>query len=164
MWSLNTARKEWANWRRAIGQSSTYLGLVLIGFIWISLSFHLEVERSSAERAAIQNSRNLVRVFEEHLSRSINDIDRSLKVMRSYYVRNPETFDLRDWKRSAQIVSDPATRVSIVGADGFIRLSSGDADSSTVNFRDREHFRVHVNAATMSFSSVRPSSASYREN
>ena len=89
-----------------------------------------------------------MRVFEEHLSRSINDIDRSLKVMRSYYVRNPETFDLRDWKRSAQIVSDPATRVSIVGADGFIRLSSGDADSSTVNFRDREHFRVHVNAAT----------------
>ena len=69
MWSLNTARKEWANWRHAIGQSSTYLGLVLIGFIWISLSFHLEVERSSAERAAIQNSRNLVRVFEEHLSR-----------------------------------------------------------------------------------------------
>ena len=50
MWSLNTARKELANWRRAIGQSSTYLGLVLIGFIWISLSFHLQVERSSAER------------------------------------------------------------------------------------------------------------------
>src|SRR5712691_4651701 len=148
MWSLNRARKELATWRRAIGQSSTYLGLASIGFIWISLGFHLAVERSSAERAAIQNSRNLVRVFEEHLSRSLSDIDRSLKVMRSYYVRNPESFDLKDWKRGAQIVTDPATRISIIGPDGFIRLSSSDAGDPAVNFSDREHFRVHVGATT----------------
>jgi diguanylate cyclase (GGDEF)-like protein/PAS domain S-box-containing protein len=147
MWSLNRARKEWANWRRAIGQSSTYLGLALIGFIWISLSFHLQVERSAAERAAIQNSRNLVRVFEEHLSRSIHDIDRALKVLRSHYVRNPASIDLEDWKRQAQIVSDPATRVSIVGPDGFVRLSSSNGGNS-VDYSGREHFRVHVNAAT----------------
>ena len=147
MWSLNTARKEWANWRCAIGQSSTYLGLALIGFIWISLSFHLQVERSAAERAAIQNSRNLVRVFEEHLSRSIHDIDRALKVLRSHYVRNPASIDLEDWKRNAQIVSDPATRVSIVGPDGFVRLSSGNGGNS-VDYSGREHFRVHVKAAT----------------
>ena len=118
MWSLNRARKELANWRCAVGQSSTYLGLALIGFIWISLSFHLQVERSAAERAAIQNSRNLVRVFEEHLSRSMHDIDRALKVLRSHYLRNPAGFDFEDWKRNAEIVSDPATRVSIIGPDG----------------------------------------------
>lgn len=117
MWSLNRARKELASWRCAVGQSSTYLGLALIGFIWISLSFHLQVERSAAERAAIQNSRNLVRVFEEHLSRSMHDIDRALKVLRSHYLRNPAGFDFEDWKRNAEIVSDPATRVSIIGPD-----------------------------------------------
>ena len=146
MWSLNTTRNGLENWLRAIGQGSTYLGLVLIAFIWISLSFHLEVERSATERAAIQNSKNLVRVFEEHLSRSLADIDRSLKVMRSYYVRYPDSFDFNDWQHNSQIFSDPATRVSIIGPDGFIKLSSSNAAGSTTNFGQREHFRVHVDA------------------
>jgi hypothetical protein len=107
MWPLNATGDGWANWLRALGQGSTYLGLVLIGFIWISLSFHLEVERSAAERAAIQNSRNLVRVFEEHLSRSLNDIDRLLKGMRSQYLRYRDSGKLEAWNDSPPIFGDP---------------------------------------------------------
>ena len=146
MWSLNTTCGGWGNWLRAIGQGSTYLGLVLIAFTWISLSFHLQVERSAAERAAIQNSSNLVRVFEEHLSRSLEDIDRSLKVMRSYYLRSPASFNFHDWRLNSEISSDPATRVSIIGPDGFIKLSTGDLQDTTTFLGDREHFRFHVDA------------------
>src|SRR5262245_43972870 len=143
VWPPDATRNELKNWLRAVGQGSTYLGLVLIAFIWVSLSFHLEVERSATERAAIQNAKNLVRVFEEHLSRSLADIDRSLRVMRSYYLRYRDGFDFNDWKHNSQIFSDSATRVSILGPDGTIKLSTGSGEGSTTSFANREHFRVH---------------------
>jgi hypothetical protein len=49
----------------------------------------LKNEHDSAERAAIQNSTNLAGAFEEHLSRSLNEIDRSLKIIRTLYGRDP---------------------------------------------------------------------------
>jgi hypothetical protein len=49
----------------------------MIAFIWISVSFHLKVEHSDAERGAVLNSANLARAFEEHLSRSLTEIDRA---------------------------------------------------------------------------------------
>ena len=51
--------------------------------------FFLKDEHDSAERAAIQNSTNLAGAFEEHLSRSLNEIDRSLKIIRTLYGRDP---------------------------------------------------------------------------
>src|SRR5258707_5570515 len=84
-------------WLSAVAQSSTLLGLAMIGLIWMSLAFHVEIERDSAEHAAIENSRNLARAFEAHLSQSLNDISRTLDVMRSYYQRDPAGFDLRVW-------------------------------------------------------------------
>ena len=160
MWSLNTARNGWANWLRAIGQSSTYLGLALIGFIWISLSFHLQVERSAAERAAIQNSRNLVRVFEEHLSRSIHDIDRALKVLRSHYVRNPAEHRSRgletqrpDRQRSGDAGLNRRSR-------RIRQIEQQQRRKFGVDYSGREHFRVHVKAATDELFIGRRSSAS----
>src|SRR5215210_7214284 len=88
-------------WRRAIGQSPVLLGLGMIGLIWGSLSFHLSVERDAAEGAAIQNSSNLARALEQHLSRVVGEIDRSIKIMRKYYVLYPEGFEFRDWLHSS---------------------------------------------------------------
>src|SRR5882672_4013936 len=82
-------------WLSAVAQSSTLLGLAMIGLIWMSLAFHTEIERESAEQAAVENSRNLARAFDAHVSQSLNDINRTLDVMRAYYQRDPDHFDLR---------------------------------------------------------------------
>jgi hypothetical protein len=62
---------------------------VLISLVWMAVFFFLKNEHDSAERAAIQNSTNLAGAFEEHLSRSLNEIDRSLKIIRTLYGRDP---------------------------------------------------------------------------
>src|SRR5215470_11291117 len=79
----------------AVVQSSALLGLAMIGLIWMSLGFHAEFERQSAEQAAVENSRNLARAFEAHVSQSLNDINRTLDVMRALYLRDPDRLDLR---------------------------------------------------------------------
>ena len=93
-------------WLYAIAQSSTLLGLAMIGLIWMSLAFHVEIERDSAEHAAIENSRNLARAFEAHLSQSLNDINRTLDFVRSYYQRDPRNVDLSVWNANARLLYD----------------------------------------------------------
>ena len=72
------------------------LGAILISLVWMAVFFFLKNEHDSAERAAIQNSTNLAGAFEEHLSRSLIEIDRSLKIIRALYMRDPGKFDLVD--------------------------------------------------------------------
>src|ERR1041385_9047449 len=122
----------------AIAQSSTLLGLAMIGLIWMSLAFHTAVERGSAEQAAIENSRNLARAFEAQVSQSLNDIDRTLDVMRAYYQRDPDSFDLRVWNESSQLLERDLMQISIVGPDGYVR-SSTNPGWNRVWVGDRDH-------------------------
>ena len=132
---------------RAAAQASTVLGVIMIGLIWVSLNFHLDVERSAAESAAVQNSRNLARAFGEHLSRSLSDIDRSLKVMRRSYMLYPDGFDFGDWIHGSLLADEQILQLSIIGPDGFLKLSSIESQSgSRIDLRDREHFRAHLDS------------------
>ncbi len=147
MWSLDALIEVGTRWLRAIAYGPVLLGALMIGLIWSGLFLHLQVERSDAERAAVQNSDNLARAFEEHLSRSLKDVDRSLKMMRSRYMRYPDELDFRSWLRNSQLFDDQTVQAGVIGPDGLLRLSSIDSPSSPkTDLSDREHFRVHVNA------------------
>jgi diguanylate cyclase (GGDEF)-like protein len=134
--------------RRAAGNISTFLGVAMIGIIWLGATFHLTTERQIFQEAAIQNSGNLARAFEEHLVRSIKEVDRVLLLLRENYEKNPAVFDFANWKESEYFFSDiAATRVGIIGVDGLLRQSNAGVPSASVDLRDREHFQVHINAA-----------------
>ena len=130
---------------RAAAQAATVLGIIMVGLIWASLSYHLSVERSAAESAAVQNSTNLARAFGEHVSSSLSDIDRSLKVMRRSYMLYPDGFDFGDWIHGSLLADDLILQLSVIGADGYLKQSSIESQSqSRIDLRDREHFRAHL--------------------
>jgi len=136
-----TGQAPFLRWLYAIAQSSTLLGLAMIGLIWMSLAFHVEIERESAEQAAIENSRNLARAFDAHLSQSLADISRTLGVMRAYYLRDPDHLDLKVWNDGQLGLGREMMQISIVGPDGRIRASSNPR-WTPVYVGDREHFRA----------------------
>jgi len=68
------------------------LSAIAIGLVWTGVIVFVNVKRSGVEREAVQNSANLARAFEEHLSRSLNEIDRSLKIIRTNYMLAPDRF------------------------------------------------------------------------
>src|SRR6476660_1778313 len=103
---------------------SMLLGAIRVCLVWLTLFFFLKNEHDSAERAAIQNSTNLPGAFEEHLSRSLSEIDRSLKIIRTLYTRDSGKFDLMDWLRSSRSLHDDVLQVSIIDRDGHVKLSS----------------------------------------
>src|SRR5882672_10695139 len=124
--SIETA----VRWLRAVAQGSTLLSVMMIVLVWVGVGFHLKVEHGDAERAATQNSANLARAFEEHLSRSLNEIDRSLKIIRSNYLLDPDGFNLRRWLRTSQLFDDQTLQVAIISPEGYIKQSNINSPTS----------------------------------
>jgi PAS domain-containing protein len=145
-------RSGWADrlrheWLPPTGRHSAVLGAILIALVWISAHLFFENERLSAEQAAIQNSENLAGAFDEHLSRSIWEIDRSLQIARTRYLRDPETFELYEWLKATPLFPNEALQITVIDRDGFLKLSSADpAIYGGIDLRDREHFRTHVHS------------------
>ena len=143
--SLETGRR----WLRATAQGSTLLSVMMIAVVWAGVGFHLKVENEDAEAAAVQNSANLARAFEEHLSRSLNEIDRSLKIIRSNYTLDPAGFNLRRWLSISHIFDENTLQVAIISPEGFIKESNiNSATSVGTDLRDREHYLRFVHATT----------------
>src|ERR1700747_964699 len=126
----DTSLKTGLSWLRAMAQGSTLLCVMMIALVWLGVRFHLQVEYNDAERAAVQNSANLARAFEEHLSRTLNEIDRSLKAIRSNYLLDPNHFNLRSWLNATQLFDSRTLQVAIISPDGFIKLSNIDSPTS----------------------------------
>jgi hypothetical protein len=142
-----SVRKFQAEWLPIVGHGSALIGALLVGFIWLSVNFFLENERNTAEQAAVKNSMNLAGAFDEHLSRSLAETDRTLKLLRNRYARAPGEFDLVDWLSTVQLFDSEILQVSIIDANGVLRLSSVDPTKFVgLDLSDREHFKVHVNA------------------
>jgi diguanylate cyclase (GGDEF)-like protein/PAS domain S-box-containing protein len=127
--------------RAVLRQGATYVGLLIIGLVWLGLDFHLASEREHAERAAVQSSRNLARAFEEHLSRSLKDIDRTLLILRANYENNPASFDFKGFLQTAHVSDHPAMQVVLIGSNGDVLMRSVGPVDPLVNVNDRLHFR-----------------------
>ena len=132
-------------WQPLIKHRSVLFGAILISIVWMTLFFFLKNEHDSAERAAIQNATNLAGALEEHLSRSLGEVDRSLKIIRALYTREPSKFDLAGWLKSSQILDSDILRVSIIDVNGRVKLSNiASAGFMGTDVRDKEYYRAHV--------------------
>ena len=127
------------------GAGSACLGAILIGLLWLSTSYFFSNERNTTERLAIKNAMNLAGAFEEHLTSSLSDIDRSLQVVRADYLRAGNRFDLPGWLKSAPLFSSDVLQVSILDRNGRIKLTTLDpVKSAGLSFSDRDHFLAHT--------------------
>jgi diguanylate cyclase (GGDEF)-like protein len=136
----------WRLWLRAASQGTTYFGLAMIALIWLSVHFHLAVEHERTQQAAVQNSSNLARAFEEHLVRSLTEIDQVLIFLRETYLRDPARFDMSKYVSRSGILGDPTLQVGIISPDGFLRSASIPLPRGPIYLGDREHFQVHVDS------------------
>src|ERR1700694_603272 len=106
MSSYRTLGAAGLRWLRAIAQGSTLLSAIAVGLVWAGVGFLSDVKRNDVEREAVQISANLARAFEEHLSRSLNEIDRSLKIIRTNYTLDHNRFNLRAFLTVSQLFDD----------------------------------------------------------
>ncbi|GGH15323.1 hypothetical protein GCM10007036_15260 [Alsobacter metallidurans] len=123
--------------------SGFVLGLVMIGLIWAGLSFHLSEARDHALKGAEQNLSNLARTFEEHTVRSIQEVDKTLLLLRTAYELDPDGFDLGSFTSNPYFLDNLTLQVAMIGPDGMMLATNLGKTATPVDLRDREHFRVH---------------------
>jgi uncharacterized oligopeptide transporter (OPT) family protein len=133
--------------RAVLRQGATYVGLLIIGLVWLGLDFHLASESEHAQRAAVQTTRNLARAFEEHLSRSLKDVDRTLVILRASYENNRAAFDFKTFLQTTHVSDHPAMQVVIIGPNGDVLMRNVGPVAPLVNISDRRHFR-HLATST----------------
>jgi diguanylate cyclase (GGDEF)-like protein len=135
------------HWLRASLQGTSFLGLVLIASVWGALTLHLDFTRRAAIEDATQNVTNLVRSFEEHVSRAILGQDATLLILRGLYERDPAHFSFVDWPGRAGPVSDLVLQYAIIDRNGRLVTSSAGA-SQEAESSEHDYFRAHLNEAS----------------
>ena len=128
---------------RPWAQPAIYIGVVMIAAIWASVTFHLAVEHEKSRLAAIQNTGNLARVFEEQIVRTLMETDRAIVLLRTSYQRNGN-FDLANSLTNPALRSDLFTQIRILGPDGALIAASTEFILSPADVSDREYFQVHL--------------------
>ena len=131
-------------WARVALNATTCLGLVMIALLWAFTAFHVKTEHDKTLEEAEHDAANLVRVFEEHIIRSIKGIDRALLLIRDGYTQNAGPAQLKNWFESINRLPDIRMHLSIIGADGYFKSTSLGDDFSKLNFSDRDYFGAHV--------------------
>ena len=134
-------------WLSATLQGTTVLGITLIAVVWISVAFHLDVNRRNAFDNASQTAANLARTFEEHIARTIRGEDGTLVVLRAMYERHPGTFSMIDWPKYAGMVSDVIVQYSVIDRSGIL-VGSSLGRPKPLDLGNREHFRFHLGRQT----------------
>ena len=119
------------------------LGLCGIVLIWVAVLHSLAAERKQALQAALQETSNLSRAFEEHIIRSLKAVDQTLLYIRDSYEKDPGGFDITAWTRSTQALTDLTFQISLIDRHGFVTGSNLMTGGARVDLSDREHFRVH---------------------
>jgi signal transduction histidine kinase/CheY-like chemotaxis protein len=119
------------------------IGLVL-ALLWGAITAHLGVERRQSYDNAVKDAGNLALAFSDNILRTVQAIDQTLLFVRIAYERDPQHFDLWSWSRSAAFLNDAAAQISMIGPDGWLKMTNLALHPGPVNLSDREHFLVHA--------------------
>ncbi|MDC7789279.1 diguanylate cyclase [Rhodoplanes sp. TEM] len=132
---------------RCLLQPATALGVLTIALLWLGIGYQLALERDKLQAVAVQTTRNLARVVEEHVVRAFTGSDQILRLARAEILRNPDTFDLVAFAREAVPPGGVAVQLSVIGADGRLRMNSRASPAAPVDLSDRRHFQIHRDRA-----------------
>lgn len=132
----------------AASRLSTILGLTLFAFLWLGTFLYLRLDREKSLEAAVDNTRNIARLFEEHVSRAIKEIDQTILFVRRSYERDPEGFDLPGWTATENLLHDLTVQIALIGPDGHLIATNVSRQPQSMDLSDREHFKVHIHSPT----------------
>jgi signal transduction histidine kinase len=117
--------------------------LFLIAMIWSAVLWQVNTDKVRSQLEMQRQSENLVRVFEEHISRTIRAVDQSVLFLKYEYESEGNKMDLPHYIKQGIIQSQLFVQIAIIGPDGMLEMSSVP-NFKRVDLSDREHFKVHI--------------------
>ena len=133
--------RHYRSWLRACLQPATLICLLMIVVLWVVLSYVLQIERQRTLQAAISQSSNLVRLFEESTASMLRGIDRTLLLLSHEYDADPAKFSLSHRAMWSSLPEDQLLQLAIVDQEGHAKtLVASDATLSQAYVGDSAWF------------------------
>ncbi len=124
-------------------------GIVLFGIFLIFsvlLAYYniIESEKRKELQAAVKETANLARAFEEHTLRTLRSADQATLVLKYQFEREGRAIDIPGYIRDGRLPGEPFILMGVMDENGDL-VASSQAPLVTANFSDREYFQVHIN-------------------
>jgi len=109
--------------------------------IGATLLLQLASERASILGEARKHTSNLARAFEEHIRRTVKEIDQTLLVLRRGYQSDPEHFALWEWPGTELLLQDLPVQIAMADREGRIVGTTEGPAPVNVSVRNEDYFR-----------------------
>ncbi|WP_347557250.1 EAL domain-containing protein [Robbsia sp. KACC 23696] len=114
--------------------------LILLAVGWLSVYRLLRVEEIAANRAAMQNARELADTYEAQLQRNLVYIDQTLRMLAFNFKQSPQT-RLREYEVRGMLPPPPVFVLAVTDAQGIVRDCNGGHSLDGSSVADRAFFR-----------------------
>lgn len=116
----------------------------LLLMMWSATAYWVLRDRADTLRAAETEVQNRAAAHAAHLAKTLEAADQTLRFLRAEAVRLGEALNIKAYLEGKDIIQSDFHQLGIIGPDGFLTHSS--VEFKRVDLREREHFRVHVDA------------------
>jgi PAS domain S-box-containing protein len=116
-------------------------GAVVIVLLGGTVALQLVSEQTAILDEARKHTANLARAFEEHIDRTVKEIDQTLLVLQRGYRSDPAGFKLWQWPARELLLHDLPVQIAMVDRDGRIVGTTEGPAPVAVSVRDEDYFR-----------------------
>ncbi len=116
-------------------------GALVILLVGATVAFQLTSERAAILDEARKHTTNLARVFEEHIRRTVKEIDQTLLMLRRGYESDPAHFALWQWPGKELLLQDLPVQIVMVARDGRIVGTTEGPAPVVASVHDEDYFR-----------------------
>lgn len=126
---------------------SPWQGVAFVGVVAIliaAVTWTIRADYAQAIRDAERQTDSLARALDEHIARTVNEIDQVMEFLKTVYERTPEDFDITSEVYRTITLKGSAFQVAFVDPDGEFRNGTLGPTIRRINLRREEAFRVHA--------------------
>ena len=126
------------------------VAMVLFGALVVLLIVGGVMQQLAAERSAIleearKHTSNLARAFEEHIRRTLGEVDQAFLVLKRGDESDPRNFRLWDYPGGDLLLHDLSAQISMADKDGTIVGTTDGPASVVASVRNEDYFLYQLN-------------------
>lgn len=112
----------------------------MVPLFWGGFLINSSAERAHTLEHAKARGAGVAQIFQENTERTLLGIDRSLRLLRMLWEKDPDNFDIKSWADNAALVAGVTAQIGLIGPDGFTGPTTRDYKGPPIYVGDREHF------------------------
>jgi hypothetical protein len=135
---LSLVRRSWLPFAMAL------FGALVVLLIIVGVTQQLSSQRDAIIEQAHQNTANLARALEEHIRRTLKEVDQALLVLKHGYESDPQGFQLWQWPGRELLLQDLSAQIEIISRDGIVLGTTEGPAAVSVSVRNADYYLHHV--------------------